>query len=336
MTSVLKLLGYLMPSLLALSLPMAMLLGTLLGIGRLSGDLEIVAARACGVSVARLTLPVIILAAVLYPFEVLLALRVVPAASAKLRVAIMELVRTRGAASLPEKFFNRGFDGMVVYFDHIEPTDNRLVNILISDHRNPSARTMIFARSGTVVAGEQSGEITLRLSDGWIFGEDSARDSRRVVRFDVYDLKAAPKQDAALTKVTPLELSMSARRRNISEARLAGHADLAAEIEMAHRWNIPLALFPFALLGITLGLSPVRAGRSERFALALALFFGYYVLMRCGEALTQARVVDSYAGAAMPTLVFICLAVAPFFTRGLDLDRPSRWSGAILRWKAVS
>src|SRR5262249_36803457 len=203
---VLSLLGYLLPSLIGLSLPMAVLLGTLLGIGRLSGDHEVVAARACGVSLLRLALPIILVGALLYPFEVLIATRIAPWANSQLRSGILELMRTRLTAGLPEKVFNHAFDGLVVYFDRLEPTDHKLINVMISDARNPSTKTKIVARSGFLISRSQDPVVTLRLLDGWMFVEEE-HDAGRIIRFDTYDVTAMPHQDSAFTTPTPLELS---------------------------------------------------------------------------------------------------------------------------------
>ena len=50
---VMSLIGYIMPAFLELTFPMAVLLGVLLGFGRMSGDRELIAARACGISLYR-------------------------------------------------------------------------------------------------------------------------------------------------------------------------------------------------------------------------------------------------------------------------------------------
>src|SRR6185312_13501217 len=63
---VLSMIGYIMPAFLELTFPMAVLLGVLLGFGRMSGDRELIAARACGISLYRLALPVLAVAMVVY------------------------------------------------------------------------------------------------------------------------------------------------------------------------------------------------------------------------------------------------------------------------------
>jgi lipopolysaccharide export system permease protein len=336
LTAVLALLGYLLPSLLSLSLPMAMLLGTLLGIGRLSSDSEIIAARACGVSLARLAVPVVVLAALIYPLDVMITTRLAPASNVRLREQIVDLVRTRATAGLPEKVFSRNFDGMVIYFDHAEQSGSRLVDVLISDNRNPSSKSIIYAHNGVLIPHEHELAVTLRLGDGWIFGGD--RDSHHVARFDTYDINIIPSTGLPINEATPIELDMAALHTAIAKARQAGKPDILAEIELAHRWTIPFAIFPFALLGMTLGLTPVRGGHSERYAFALMMFFSYYVLMRVGEALAEARVLDTYVAASIPDILFTILAVAPFINSRIERgegaerlgDRIRRWAGLIL------
>jgi lipopolysaccharide export system permease protein len=330
-TEVLALLGYLMPGLIALSLPMAVLLGTLLGIGRLSSDSEIVAARACGISLARLALPVVIVAALIYPMDVLVSMKIAPTANRRLQDQIVDLMRTQATSGLPEKVFNRGFDGMVIYFDHAEPQGSRLIDVLISDNRSASSKSVIYARSGVLIPHKRELAVTLHLQDGWIFGGDG--DAPHVARFDTYDINVQPKIPLGLAYTPPMVMGMAQLRTAIANARREGHPDILAEIELAHRWTIPLAIFPFALLGMTLGLTPVRGGRSERYAFALLLFFSYYVLMRVGEALAQSRILDTYVAASIPDLFFAALAIAPFRRSALELgERTMRPTERIRRW----
>src|SRR5579859_5526541 len=66
LADVASLVGYIMPAFLELTFPMAVLLGVLMGFGRMSGDRELIAARACGISLYRLAVPVLAVALVVY------------------------------------------------------------------------------------------------------------------------------------------------------------------------------------------------------------------------------------------------------------------------------
>ena len=59
---VVRVLGTLVPQALAVTIPMALLIGLLIGLGRLSADRETVAMQACGISIYRLLRPVLLLA----------------------------------------------------------------------------------------------------------------------------------------------------------------------------------------------------------------------------------------------------------------------------------
>src|SRR5512139_1018161 len=56
-----KLLALSLPQFLTLTIPMSVLLGTLIGVGRLSADSEIIALRACGISYRRILMPILAL-----------------------------------------------------------------------------------------------------------------------------------------------------------------------------------------------------------------------------------------------------------------------------------
>lgn len=106
-----SLIGYIMPAFLELTFPMAVLLGVLMGFGRMSGDRELIAARACGISLYRLAIPVIGFALIVYALSSWLAFSVRPWANSHLREQIFELTQTRSTAGLKEKVFNRNFPG---------------------------------------------------------------------------------------------------------------------------------------------------------------------------------------------------------------------------------
>src|SRR5579864_1856450 len=72
---VLRLMGFIMPAFLELTFPMAVLLGVLIGFGRMSGDRELIAARACGVSLYRLAVPVLMVALLVWALSTWFAFR---------------------------------------------------------------------------------------------------------------------------------------------------------------------------------------------------------------------------------------------------------------------
>ncbi|HEY6420112.1 MAG TPA: LPS export ABC transporter permease LptF [Candidatus Binataceae bacterium] len=321
------LIGYLMPAFLELTFPMAVLLGVLLGFGRMSGDREMTAARACGISLYRLAVPVLVVALGVYALSSYFAFSLRPWANQRLREKIYHLTQTRTGAGLKEKIFNSNFPGLVVYVDEISQTDESLKGVMISDARNPQQQSTIIARSGILLPDEKTEGLTLRLFDGSLFGVEEENDASHVTSFHIYDLSVQPEEELGMRDADPEQLAYPILMKRIRDARATGKPDYEAETELAGKYTIPFATMLFAMLGITLGLKPARGGQSERFGVAVGLFFMYYSLMRVGETLGQRGKLFPFVAMSIPDLVFVVLAVWLFYRSASDKGDEGRGPG---------
>ena len=325
---VLGLIGFLLPSVTEQTLPVAVLLGVLLGIGRMSGDQELIAARACGMSLYRLALPVALLAAALLPVALMLTLRWSPNANARMRGSIMQLTRSSATWMFSERVFNHNFPGMTVYFERLEQPGSRLVNVMVSDQRDPAAPAIIVAKNAVLQPQPTDASLTLRMYDGWIFGATQSDPNRHLARFETYDVAVGLKSIfAGPHKVTEMSTPELRAARELSPS----HRNVWAETELARRWMTAVSILPFAILGMLLGLTRVRGGRYERLIFAIALFFVYYVMFRSGEALAQAGSVAALLAVGFPNLLFSAAAVVLLRLNAMDLANPGEVVTAWLR-----
>jgi lipopolysaccharide export system permease protein len=331
---VLSLIGYIMPAFLELTFPMAVLLGVLMGFGRMSGDRELTAARACGVSLYRLAVPVLGVAFVVYGLSSWLAFSVRPWANSHLQEQIFELTQTRSTAGLKEKVFNRNFPGLVIYVDRISTKDDSLHGVMISDARDPAQQNTIVARAGRIIPDPSKKSLTLRLAEGSLFGVDTTNNSSHVTSFRLYDLSVRPSEELGMAGADPEEMSLPELRATIAKARAAGKPDRDAETELASKFTLPLTTVLFALIGVPLGLKPARGGQSERFGVAIGLFFLYYSLMRAGEALAQRGKLDALFAMAIPDIFFAVLAVWLFMRAAADRGDQGRGAGDFI-WDLI-
>ncbi len=325
-----SLLGFIMPAFLELTFPMALLLGVLMGFGRMSGDREMIAARACGISLYRISAPVFGFAIVVWAMSSWLAFSVRPWANEHLEERLYELTQTRSTAGLKEKVFNRNLPGLVIYVDHISPRDEMLHGVMISDARNPPAQNTVIARTGKIVPNHAQRTITVRLFNGTMFGLEANIASSHLTRFKIYDLNVRPSADLSAQARDPDELSYHALNRRIVRARAAGKPDYLAETEMAGKFTLPVTTILFAAIGMPLGLKPARGGQGERFGVAIALFFAYYSLMRAGEALAQRGQLNAYAAMSIPDIIFTALALILFLRSAADRGDQGRGPTDIL------
>ena len=123
------------------ALPVAFLFGTLLAIGRMAADVEVVAMRACGIGLRTLTIPVLLMGLVFTGLTWNFSLEGEPAARREMKTAIRNLL-ARGALIEPGRF--RGIGTSMFYVDERDP-DQRLFGVVISDRSNPDHPFLVFA-----------------------------------------------------------------------------------------------------------------------------------------------------------------------------------------------
>jgi lipopolysaccharide export system permease protein len=331
---VMRLIAYIMPAFLELTFPMAVLLGVLMGFGRMSGDQEMTAARACGISLYRLAIPVMGVAILVYAVSSYFAFSLRPWSNTKLREKLYELSQTRTSAGLKEKIFNSNFPGLIVYIDGMSNTDSSFMGVMISDARDPHQQNTIIAKRGVLMPDPAGKTITLRLYDGSIFGVESTTDATHVTSFKIYDLSVNPEESLGITDQDPGEMSYTELRTEIARSRAAHKPNHDAETELAGKFTVPFATLLFALLGVSLGLKPARGGHSERFGVSVALFFLYYSLMRVGETLAQRGKLDAWIAMSIPDLVFTVLAIWLFYRAASDRSDQGKGPGDII-WDLV-
>jgi lipopolysaccharide export LptBFGC system permease protein LptF len=247
---------------------------------------------------------------------------------------LFELTRTTSSAGLKEKVFNRGLPGLVVYVDTVSPTDGTLHGVMISDGRNPAQQNAIIARRGIILPDEASKSVTLRLFDGSLFGVEASRNTSHVTSFRTYDLNVRPQEELDLGRRSPDEMSYAELRKTIDAARKAKQPDYEAETELASKYTLPFTTLLFALMGVPLGLKPARGGQSERFGVAIALFFLYYSLMRAGEALAEHATLNAFLAMSIPDLVFAAVALWLFIRSAADRGDQGRGASDFL-WDVV-
>jgi lipopolysaccharide export system permease protein len=303
---ILRLIGYLMPAFLEITVPMAMLLAILIAFGRLSADSELVAMRSSGLSLYQIVPPIALFVGLTTIATGALSMYVRPRANASLKQALWEIARTRATAGLKPQVFNDEFPGLVIYTEQIDSRTDRLVHVLISDERDPQQRNTVFAREGYMISDSASQTVTLRLYDGTVHSSgDAASDYQ--TNFETYDVNLDLRENlggSSAKEPNPSELTFPALLDLMRHQRESGAVSSVALVELHRRFAIPFACIVFGLVGIPLGIAPARAVRSRGFAISLAVIFTYYILLSAGQGLAEQGSVPAWFGLWAPNMIF--------------------------------
>jgi lipopolysaccharide export system permease protein len=293
----------------ARTLPFAVLVGTLVGLGRLRADLEILAVEAAGVSNRKLVYPVLRLAAVMAAAGLLLSLFAAPWATRSLEASLRQMARENPGLALRAGTV-REFSGVKLVAREVSARGDQLRGVLLWI---PEHGQTIFAERGEFTP-PNDGATQLVLYDGLMLR--SPRSEGEETRFETFwqTLKesAAPvrRNEDFLTGVALRPLVTLAWAQKDDE-------DLArrAQMEFHRRLSYPAASIVFGLLAVPLALTGRHFSRAAGGVTGLLVTVVYYGLAQLGEGLVQGGVVGTGSGVWLPNVVVGVLAVV-FLWRG--------------------
>ena len=311
LSQILMLLLFISPSFLIFTIPMAFLLGTLLSFGRLSGDSEITAFKASGMSLYQLFLPISILSICAYLLTTFLVFYGLPWGNRGFMATLYLIAQSKADIEIKERVFNDVFDGLVVYVDQVPIQGKRMEGVLIYDERDKEKVNTIFAKEGFLVSNPKSQEIVLRLLNGDIHRFEPKTNVYQKMQFNTYDLRLELGKTFATAgkKLKDHEMSINQIKEKIAKGKEIGEDITPQEVELHKRYSIPFACIVFGLLGVPLGIQPRRSARSYGFVLSIFIILAYYISLTVSEILAVRKTIPPFLAGWTPNFIFTALGI---------------------------
>jgi LPS export ABC transporter permease LptG len=352
---VVQLLVFMLPSFLAHTLPMALLVAVLLAGGRLAGDLEIIACKAAGLSTLRLFRPVLAAALVVLAVTATLTLVLNPLANQEFQRQLFRILQARAVSGLTERVFNATFGDVIIYVEDVSASQVALRGLLVSDERDPKLSRIITAREGRLLSDEANRRLTLRLINGAVSEADvlpagpaaaaagvpppaggAASAARyRLTHFSLYDMSLAldsPLRGAPRVEKPEKDLSLPALARRIEELAedRAGRAPFL--VEWHKRFAFPVAALVFALVAFPLAIRSHRGGRSIALVGSLGILVAYYLVLSSLEGSALRQRLPAWLGIWGPNLLFSAIGGALLAATAREWRPPH----PTLLWRALA
>lgn len=287
----LRLMGLLVPFVFYYALPMGMLTGTLLVLGRMSSDREITALRSSGLSVAWLSAPIIFLALLGVVAGLLINFQFMPVARLAYQREFAEAVRQNPLSFIVPKTFIHDFPGVVLYVG--EKHDNRLKDFWLWELDGQS-RVKRFARadSGRLDFDATNNKLVLTLEHA----QAEVRDDKDPENFREAHGAAAWERatfDLPLNRLTgesivQKKLKWFTFTQLLTEWSRLNRADatvpeavrakqlMRVQITIQEKFATAFSVLSFALVAIPLGIKVSRKETSANLGVGLLLALGYY------------------------------------------------------------
>ena len=316
----LKLMGLLIPYVAAYALPLGVLTGTLMALGRLSSQQEITAMKSSGISLYQIASSVFVISFIGMIVGVVVNLHYAPQSRLAYKQLMVSAISENPIGFIEERRFIREFPGYVIYmgdrdgplmkdFWIWELDDEKRVKLFLRakegeiNFDKTNNALVLTLRDGTAEQRDDSGsegladepmrslffgELPIELPMGKIFGEKSQRQARiKEMTFS----QLMVKRDLALAEETEAAEGISKNRMKV-------------QMHMQKSFAMAFSVFSLAIFGVPLA---IQVGRKESYAnLAIALIIAmtYYFLIIAVSWLEGARALRPDLLIWLPNLIF--------------------------------
>jgi len=294
-----------LPNMFRVTIPMALLVGILLGLSRLAADSEITAMRASGIGVWKFVGIVSIVASAAWGVALSNTLYFAPHSSAQILHLEDALKNTQATYEIQPRVFYEDLKNFVLYVENVRSGTGAANwnQVFLADLSDPVSPKVTTAQDATVVSSDNQ-TLIMRLRNGTQHQTASDQPEQyNVSTFAQTDMpiETLSESDPHVGHSDMPILAMS----NYDLLRLWRQShNRSYLIELHTRFSYPLACLVLMLVGVPLGISSKRGGKSAGFVLTILLVFIYYFLSSTGVALARQNKLPVFLGVWMANLLF--------------------------------
>jgi len=277
------------PTALTFTLPMGVLVGILIGLSRMAADSEITALRASGVGAWRFVGIIGIFAVGAFAIALLNNVVIAPRSAAALAGLQNSLKTSQISFEVQPRVFYEDLKGYVLYVQDVEPASGAAVwkNVFLADISNPAAPKVTLAQRAVVVTEDDT--MRMHLENGSQQETDPKNpDQYTISTFDQTDIPIA----LPAAGPPPSRDLLPAAELKSSELLYRAQTEVPAKarwywIEFHRRLALAASCLVLMLVGIPLGVSSKKGGKSTGFVLTILLVFLYYFSLSAGIAFAR-------------------------------------------------
>ncbi len=326
--SVLQIFLYTLPTTFTITLPMGVLVGILVGLSRLAADSEVTAMRASGMGVGMFLRAIAIFAIGAWLLAMCNSIYIAPRSAIALDKLQERLRSSQASFEIQPRVFYENFKNTVLYVQDAIPSAHESLwrGVFLADISDAASPRITLASRGALLSDSPE-KLRLHLEDGTQQETDPKNKQQyAITTFETTEIPIQlPAADHSSRELTPLaELGLhdllrgaadeqqQAAQLQSSNPAAAGSRSLMARyyrIEFHRRFSLPAACIVLSLVGIPLGLSARRGGKSTGFVLTILLVFVYYFFSLTGVSLARQGRLAAWEGVWLANIFFFACGV---------------------------
>ena len=328
-TNVLEIFLLTLPNTFRVTIPMAVLVGILLGLSRLAADSEVIAMRASGLGVGYFVKVASIVAGAGTVLGLINSIYVTPRANQAILEMQQSLATSQASYEIQPRVFYEDFRNRVLYVQDVRGGTGAANwrEVFMANVADPTTPLITTAASATVV-NDSPQELLMRLRDG-------AEHQTVYGRPEQYNISTFSTTDLPLTlnpqsNIRLGRLDTSIYAMPMAELKQRGRGKDANRflIEWHSRFAYPAACIVLMLVGVPLGVTSRRGGKSSGLVFTLLLVLLYYVLSYTGIALSKQDRLSPFLGVWLANISFAGVGIVLLW----EMANGGRVLNAIAAW----
>jgi|FLOH01.1.fsa_nt_gi lipopolysaccharide export system permease protein len=302
---------YISPAFLAITIPMAVLMASVVTFNQFSASNEWVAMKSCNWSFMELMKPVLFFSLFAYFLANIVMFWALPWGNQSYKILMYDIIKNRANIDIQPNVFNRDFKNLILLVKE-RHENSQLKGVFIADSSNPEAPQIITSEQGIIFPNQETLKIQLKLSNGTIHELSNERGDYQTLNFDRYDINLSLPDTERLEKkalVGNRELSLANIKEKIKDMKKKGLPTSGPEVEMSKKFSIPFTCLLFAFLGAPLGIKSSRSGKSGSFGVTVAVILVYYVGLIVTQNLGRIGEIHAYTSVWIPNIILIFVVI---------------------------
>lgn len=294
-----------MPYIIVFTIPMAILLATILTFNRFNTNNEITVMRACGISLRRLAMPVLVFSFIAAMSSFFINEFVVPAANTQARNLMLWALMQKNLPHEKTNFSFKEFD--------VNKRLKRLFYVRKYKNRELKGVTVLDLSKEGIIQVLQAKEAEA-LPDKWKFYDAvsyTISPNGKIMNTAVFR-ESAMNTVFNLNKLQKLhkagELNYFALSKYIDKIKNKekDNPELAElKIKLYEKISLPATCFLISIIGIPLAITPPRARFNRGLLFSILIIFLYYLLRAISTSLGEAQILNSLLAAWLPNLIVL-------------------------------
>ncbi len=319
LVSTLVLLFSILPSIMVLTFPMAVLLASLLVYGRMAQDNELTALQAAGYSAVQLLKPVLLVGFILTLLMLWWHNRIAPKGLRLFDSVAADVLQNTSTTGIRPGNFNILGDFIIVPSTIDE---GGMHSVRIFERRGEEIAGVISAPSGTIKYFPRENSIQINLERGTVH-QIQSRDRASIIQFQELRFTISIQnllRKMAKTGKWPQKFTNDGLRKTLRdyhnappEARTPGFTKMYHQflVELNYRRTLPFACLIMAGVGALLGMKSGFGKRSACYGMTIAIIFSYYILLNFGKTYAEEGTLPAWFALWIPN--WVCALTGGYF-----------------------